>query len=276
MNRPQDILLTTVKGFGWPEMSAFIISVERSGFSGDKIMFIEDVPEDARDRLVSKGWQLVNVVADPSQSYATARHIPVRDYLAENKSRYRYALYIDVRDAVFQSDPSFWLELHLTPAKIVGPSECMLIKNQPTNSIWITQTLGEEVLSWLGEYDVFCCGTIFGEAETVAYTVEKMCELSAKISGWGFDQAYFNYLLRIPPLKDVMRPVRMSDGFIVTCSWYLSCPGHWAPWVNDVVPNFDRSRVLVCPPGSDIAYPLLHQYDRDLWWKEAIERKYSE
>jgi hypothetical protein len=34
--------------------------------------------------------------------------------------------------------------------------------------------------------------------------------------------------------------------------------------------------VLVCVPGSDIPFPILHQYDRDPWWKAAIERKYAE
>jgi hypothetical protein len=273
----QDVIVTTVANYGWPEIMAFIVSVERSGFSGDKVMFMQNVTQDAQDRLRSKGWTLIEVVADPSQSYATARHIPVRDFLKDNIERYRYVLYVDVRDAVFQSDPSLWLENNLSPAEIIGPSECMLIKHQPTNSEWIRNTLGQEVLDWLGEYDVLCCGTIVGTIKAVSYVVEKMCEYAAKISGWGYDQAYFNYLLRIPPLKEVTREVNMSSGFIATCSWYLSCyEAVWKPWVNDVWPIFDKENAVVYTPGSDVVFPILHQYDRDVSLAEAIQRKYSE
>ena len=272
----RDLVLATVANYGWAEMMAFVVSLDRSGFSGEKVMFIQNVTTDAQDRLRAKGWTLIDVVADSSQSYATARHIPVRDYLQQHKDEFRFVIYVDARDAVFQSDPTIWLENNLYPAEIIGPSECMLIKNQPTNSEWIRNTLGQEVLDWLGEHDVLCCGTIVGVQKAVSFVIDKMCELSEKVSGWGYDQAYFNYLLRISPLNEVTREVRMSDGFIATCSWYLSCPAHWAPWVNDVWPNFDRDKVMVCAPSTDVAYPILHQYDRDSWWSEAIQRKYSE
>jgi hypothetical protein len=272
----QDVVIGTIKNYDWPQIAPFANSVHRSGFSGSKVMFVENITSLAHQKLAGLGWQLEAVVADPAQSYATARHLPVRDFLAANWESYRFALYVDVRDAVFQSDPSTWLEAHLAPAELVGPSECVCLGDQDLNSRWIRETMGEEAEKWLSGFEVLCCGTIVGRAGAVAEVVEKMCELSQKISGWGYDQAYFNYLLRIPPLQAVTRVLKMREGFIATCSWFMLEPWKWAPYLIDEAPVFDRERVLVCVPGSGVPFPILHQYDRDLWWKAAIESKYSD
>jgi hypothetical protein len=272
----QDVVIGTIKNYGWDEIAPFTLSLERSGFTGDKVMFVENITPQAQEKLIQLGWQLKQVVADSTQSYATARHLPVRDFLAENQEEYRFVLYIDVRDAVFQSDPSAWLQSHLAPDELVGPSECILIRDQDVNSRWINETMGEDTERWLGDFDVLCCGTIIGGARTVAKVIASMCAKSMIVSGWGYDQAYFNYLLRISPLKEVTRVLKMREGFIATCSWFMSEPWKWAPHLIDESPVFDRDRVLVCVPGSDAPFPILHQYDRDLWWKTAIERKYAE
>ena len=271
----QDVVLGTIKNYGWPEIAPFANSLHRSGFSGDKVMFVENITLAAQEKLTALGWQLKQVAADSTQSYATARHLPVRDFLFENRNGYRFALYVDVRDAVFQSDPSAWLEAHLAPAELVGPSECICIGDQDVNSRWIRETMGEEVEKWLAGYEVLCCGTIIGRIRAVAEVVAEMCVKSNFLSGWGYDQAYFNYLVRIPPLQAVTRVLKMREGFIATCSWFLSEPWKWAPYLVDEVPIFDRGRVLVCAPGTEVPFSILHQYDRDPWWKAAIESKYS-
>ena len=273
----QDVIVTTVKNYDWPEIMPFAVSLDRSGFSGTKVMFIENVTQKAKDKLIHYGWTLIDVVADPAQSYATARHEPVVEYLKKHKEDYRYVLYIDVRDAIFQSDPSAWLENNLgASAELVGPSECVLIKHQDVNSRWIRETMGEETETWLGDYDVCCCGTIIGLTRTVLYVVEKMCEMSKKISGWGYDQAYFNYLIHISPLKEVTPILKMKEGFIATCSWFLCDPEIWKPYLVDDVPIFDMERVLVCVPGTNIPFPIVHQYDRNAFWAQAIREKYSD
>ena len=274
MNR--DVVVATIKNYDWAEIMAFVVSLDRSGFSGAKIMFNENITETARNKLIHYGWTLVNVIADPTQSYATARHIPVVDYLTEHKDDYRFVLYIDVRDAVFQSDPSSWLEKNLAPDELVGPSECVLIKHQNVNSRWIKETMGEEIERYLGEYDVCCCGTIVGTTQTVLKVVSQMCEMSKNISGWGYDQAYFNYLIRISPLQEVTRVLKMKEGFIATCSWFLCDPHLWKPFLIDDVPVFDYEKVLVYVPGTTTPFPILHQYDRNSFWARAIQEKYSD
>jgi hypothetical protein len=275
MNLP-DVVIGTIMNYGWPEVMTFALSLERSGYSGKKVMFIENISSYAKERLSALGWILKEVIADKSQSYATARHIPVSEFLNENKNNFRYVLYVDVRDAVFQSNPSIWLENNLKTTELVGPSECVLIKDQDVNSRWIKETLGEEIEKFLGEHEVLCCGTIVGGIEPVAYVIEKMCEFSKNISGWGYDQAYFNYLTRISPLKEVTRILKMNEGFIATVSWFLCDAWKWKPFLIDEEPIFDGQNILVRSPGSNEPYPIFHQYDRNYQWKAAVEAKYSE
>ena len=235
MNSRNDVVIGTIKNYGWPEVMPFALSLERCGFIGNKVMFIENISSYCKERLTALGWTLKEVASDSSQSYATARHIPVSDFLNENKDKFRYVLYVDVRDAVFQSNPSIWLENNLKENELVGPSECVLIKDQDVNSRWIKETLGEEIEKSLGNSDVLCCGTIVGGIEPVRYVIQKMCELSKNISGWGYDQAYFNYLTRISPLKEVTRILKMKDSFIATVSWFFCDAWKWKEFlVRDI------------------------------------------
>lgn len=276
MNSRNDVVIGTIKNYGWPEVMPFALSLERCGFIGNKVMFIENISSYCKERLTALGWTLKEVASDSSQSYATARHIPVSDFLNENKDKFRYVLYVDVRDAVFQSNPSIWLENNLKENELVGPSECVLIKDQDVNSRWIKETLGEEIEKSLGNSDVLCCGTIVGGIEPVRYVIQKMCELSKNISGWGYDQAYFNYLTRISPLKEVTRILKMKDSFIATVSWFFCDAWKWKEFLVDETPVFDGNNITVRTPDNSELFCIFHQYDRNYQWKNAIEQKYSE
>jgi len=268
-----DVLIGSIKGYGWEEIRPFVVSVDRSGYGGEKVMFTENVTLDATDRLRAYGWQLRPVTADVAQDYGTARHIPVLEFLRTRS--YRYVLYCDVRDLVFQADPVPWLVAHLAPHTLIGASECLRIRDEPTNRHWILTTLGQDALTRLLDEPVLCAGTIVGARHAVIELLAMTCELAMSASGWGYDQAYVNHLLRQPPLAAVTRIPRMREGFIATCSWFLSGPERFTGMYTDEAPVFDIENGRVCAPGTLEPFAILHQYDRDGRWTRRIRERYA-
>ncbi len=269
----QDALIGSIRNYGWPEIKTFVNSVERCGYSGDKIMFVENVEITAMERLHNLGWTLVHVIADPSQNYGTGRHIPVLEFLRDNP--YNYVIYCDVRDLVFQSDPAAWLKEHLAPHELIGASECLRIRDEGTNQSWIVGGLGQAVLNTLWDQDILCAGTIAGTWRAVVDLLTAICQLSRDFSGWGFDQAYVNYLLREPYFKDMTRIAKMEEGFIATCSWFLSGPERFTDKYTDEVPIFDTVTNVVRAPETHAPFAIVHQYDRGGGWEWRMAERFK-
>lgn len=269
-----DVLIGSIKGYGWHEIEPFVVSLARTSYQGEKVMFTEAITLEAQGKLTGYGWTQVEVAADRTQDYGTARHIPVLKLLANGE--WRYVVYCDVRDLVFQADPTLWLAEHLAPHALVGASECLRIADEPTNQGWIQRTLGPDVLSHLLEEPILCAGTIVGTRAAVTDLLATICELSRHISGWGYDQAYLNYLLRTTRYASHTTIPAMREGFIATCSWFLSGPERFVGRYTDEAPVFDLEAGVVRAPHTLAPFAILHQYDRGGGWDRIIREKYRE
>jgi len=211
---------------------------------------------------------------DPSENFVVqGRFTPAIVHLSTHQ--YRYAIWVDVRDVVFQSNPSTWLAGNLAPQKIVGASECWKIKSEPYNDKWVHNTFTAETAAWLCEEDVCCGGTLAGEASSVLSALTRIHTISCQ-SGAN-DQAALNYVLRTSPEKEITRIPKMREGFAVTCSAFKTrtfnsyCGRTDA--VTDEFPVFEDFTVRT--PKWLQPFCIVHQYDRDQKWKNGITSKYS-
>ena len=114
--------------------------------------------------------------------------------------------------------------------------------------------------------------------------------MASAATGWGYDQAYFNYLIRLTPYRDVLRVPKAEEGFITSCGFFLYPFGlYYTDKARTITGNgplnhlfieespvFDKAKGLVLAPGSNRPFPILHQYDRSAEWKSIIHKKYSE
>ena len=272
-----DVVLSVIKDYNWQQVMPYAVSLSRSGFKGTKLMFVQNIGADARENLTRLGFKLIDfTTSDRERLFWTTRYEPALQYMLMNMDRHRYVIWADVRDLVFQSNPSVWLENNLRPHKLVAASECIHIKDEAINTGWVRQTYGEEGLTWLGEHEVCCGGTIAGNADVVYDFLGTVHDalLSTKVPI--IDQSVVNYTLRVSPFKDIARIPRMAEGWAATCSWFLSSEGDFSRFWTDQSPVFDKQTGLVKDPQRGNPFPILHQYDRDWSWKVLIEEKYKE
>ncbi len=268
-----DVVLACVQNQGWPELKTFAHSLVRAGFQGAKVLLTSGLPEDARKKLLELGFTIYQ--NEPRSRFVVqGRFGPAVEYLQTH--RHRYAVWVDTRDLVFQTNPSLWLQSRLAPHKLVAASECWKIKDEPYNDKWSLATVGAAEHAWLREQDVCCGGTLAGEAAAVQTALEGV--LRTVQSPTANDQAALNHLLRTE-FKDITKFPRMRDGWTATCSafrtqgfnGYASRP----EVLTDEQPIFWKEGCVTTPGGVSAPFCVVHQYDRDPGFKNAVENRYA-
>jgi hypothetical protein len=275
MDATNDVIIGTAKGYGWASFKNYAVSLSESGFRGRKILFVCDITNVARTVLTRLGFELVDYVSTGNNTVIERFRI-FRDWLVANKKDVRYIIHCDVRDVVFQADPSVFMEQQTK--KLFGASEAILYRDEFCNPAWIVKLYGQQTLDTLQNEEVVCAGTIAGEADAVHRLVSRIYESST--DRFGDDQAALNVLLRTEFKSEMLIP-RISEGFILTAGWWLigNCNG------NPDQPIGRRSLLVPMPPvlkdgvaypyGSNKPFAIVHQYERGHAWAPSISDHYK-
>lgn len=287
MDSTNDLVLTAARSYDWPQIRAFAISLVLTGFRGTKAVLVQDITPLARQNLLELGFVLIefnvcdtNDRLDPATSAIrlgqAGRYAPAAEFLKNND--FRYVVWADIRDVVFQTDPSLWLERHLSPSSLLGCTEGMGISGEYYNDNWLRQVAYPDMATYEAarHNDICCSGTIAGEASAMRNLLSEMnLILRTRTSQPDYaggltpclDQGVWNFL-RYTQYKDISRNPDWSEGFCATVNWYIV-----HRWTRDPVPEFKDG--LFYPRGKSEPFCIVHQYDRDPAWKAAVEQRYA-
>src|ERR1039457_3146432 len=142
-----DAVIGVVFDYDWATLRNYAVSLSRCGFEGEKLLFVDRITDEARTNLLRLGFTLVDyhvpeIIRDKkcgSQQDSAAwgffgrwRFLPVIDYIKARGGGFRFILWFDVRDVLFQTDPAAWLEENLRGAKLVGAAEGYTIDRKST------------------------------------------------------------------------------------------------------------------------------------------------
>ncbi len=285
MDSKDDLVISAIRGsYKWSDLEPFVISLHRSGFQGSRVMLTNGITEELTAKFLEYGWTLVSYDSTPEcrkgGNYCFERFYPLNDFLVNNPSRFRYIIHTDWRDVVFQSDPSIWLEKNLGSSKIIGCGEGMKIEEEYYNDWWVKQAAHPhtELYERVRKHEICCAGTLAGEAWDVSYILRDTFDvLSTAPDAPNYaggvtpliDQGVLNTLLHEPPFDKITRVPSWDEGFVATVNWYIV--HRWADRPFPVL----RDGMLF-PHGKSEPYAIVHQYDRDPVWNEAIKSRYKE
>lgn len=282
---PTDAVVGLVKGYGWSDLRNYAVSLAKCGFQGEKVLFIDQITEEAKANLIQLGFTLVEYTTPEnirdkkcgSQEDSLAwgflgrwRFGQVAQHLKPRIDQYRFIVWVDVRDVMFQTDPAVWLEENLNGAKLVGAAEGYLIKNQQHNNFWAQHTSPKDY-EWLKDEEVICSGTFAGEAKTMLAVFEHMFELHESIADpAAFDQGLWNLTARTSPFKEVFRIPKMCEGFCAT-GWPSKNITGDMRYRTDEPPVYCDDYVVYAPE-TGVPFSIVHQYDREPSWAAQISR----
>jgi hypothetical protein len=281
----RDLVIGVVTKLSWTELRPYAVSLARCGFEGAKVLLVNGLDTEARNKLAELGFWLVdfelpecfvghscNAQTDvPAWTgFGQFRYKPAIDFLAERVDDFRYVIWTDVRDLVFQTDPSSWLEDNLKPPyKLVVARECWLIKDQPHNNQWLKFTAPDEY-DELKHHEVLCAGSVAGTSDIMLTLFERIWKAVQVLDPRANDQGVFNWILRKSPFQEVCAVPSMAAGFIAT-GWSNK---RYIPeaYQTDASPVFNAQDYVVYTPDGKTPFSIVHQYDRDQNWKFCIEK----
>jgi hypothetical protein len=278
-----DAVIGVIKDYGWPELRNYAVSLAKCGFEGEKILFVDGISDEATKNLLRLGFILVpyeNPASIRSKKcgsqedslawgfFGRWRFRPVIDYLTPRIEGFRYIVWCDVRDVLFQTDPAAWLADNLNGAKLVGAAEGYIIENQQHNAFWAQRTSPGDY-EWLKKEEVICSGTFAGEARTMLAVFEHMFELHESIADpAAFDQGLWNLTARTSPFKEVFRIPKMREGFCAT-GWPSKNLVAGMQYATDQSPVYCDD-LIAYAPESGVPFSIVHQYDREPAWANAV------
>ena len=219
-----DLMLGLALNMTWKAVEPWAVSVRRSGFDGDVVLFVlPDAPADLVSNLVD-----LNITAQPLENIEfsnplvpfgqyfpyVGRFLLTYRYLTEHPG-YRYVICSDVRDLVFFKNPSERLYQYMNTEDnkrdLIVTGENILHCNQLGNMEWMRKGF-KEVQDFLTNEEVYCSGLIAGVAEPVRELALSIYLMGRELSDtiWGVDQPVYNFLMHgayryrayVPSLQD--------------------------------------------------------------------------
>ena len=120
------IILGCITKYKPEDIKPFVESIEQTGYKGKKVMMVYEVPQETIDYLKSKGWDLYQ--NELQQHIILQRFRDIYKLLEQFPNE--EVIWCDVKDVIFQKDPTDWIELNMDDP-ILSFSECITMKDDP-------------------------------------------------------------------------------------------------------------------------------------------------
>lgn len=262
----------------WDQCKVWVNSLNRSGFTGDKILvyFGSNLP--LFEKLKENG---IVVAAFPSLTAAhnvcVMRFGAYHALLKSCKQEYNWVIATDVTDVVFQFNPEEMLhdldyENHIASSENLKYSQEVWGKNN------LMLSFGEDQYKYLENSTIYNAGVIAAQHRRMMDISNLIYQLSVTrlqhvFGGGGPDQAAYNFILNMDTIND------NTGYFSHDSAWACQCG-------TTMVPNRpEYTQNGICPPpqfnGENVVtsrgapYFIVHQYNRVPELKEYFERKYN-
>jgi len=279
----RDVTIGVVYDVSWDDLRPYAVSLVRSGFTGLKLLIVDQSTHPGvRENFTRLGFTIVERITPEREApgqwdelgwtrfyYAAAIH--------RNNPGFRNAIWSDVRDVVFQVNPSTWLENNLDPDKIAIEGLGHTLGACPIhNGPWV-QLLCSTPEEWerLRVFEGITTGAFAGNAKLMQSFMDSVYSICCRVKHPNStDQGVMNYLTRTFPYNTLIQVPAPREGFSVVDA------GEGAAWVNTFtepvqgMPTLEDGVLLSSETKRPIA--IAHLYTRVAAWREAIHKKYSE
>ena len=284
----KDIVVGCITGYDFDKIKPWVNSLDTCGFTGTKAMICYNVDYETTEELVKRGYTIFAFKKNDEVkrfeykdnfSIVVERFYHLWYFLKGFKGQYRNIITTDVKDVIFQTNPSLFLERVIKDGKKINVA-CESIRYKDEN--WGDNNLLKSFGPLIHEHNrdnlIYNAGTISGDFDTmldVFLNIYLLCNGSNPFTegGGGPDQAALNILLQLEPYKTITNFAMSEDG-------YAAQLGTTGPQIQNKYGDkvVEKTPILVdnlvCTSNEQV-FSLVHQYDRVPEWKKLIEEKYA-
>lgn len=262
-------ILGCITKYSPDDIRPYVNSINRSGFSGRKVMLVYDIPKETIDFLKDNGWELYGGVL--KEHVIIQRFVDVYKLLESFDSK-EVVIWTDVKDIIFQVDPTIWLDKY-KKKEILACSESIIFKDED----WAVVNAGSSFpieWEWLQYNPSMCAGCIIADAHALK-------DLFIEIYHWTkttanpdqlSDQAAYNVLINLNHFKENVYMVAQNEGLATQLGTVLNPKYKGTSKLLETSPIIESGTVKT---SDGHPFCIVHQYDRYPELKKAILEKYK-
>jgi hypothetical protein len=287
----KDVVIGAITNYNFEHVRPWVNSLDRSGFNGLKILVCYNIDFDTAEELSKRNYTVFAFQKDEENRKLVYNkenfniclerfaHIPYFLNRLSNKEEYRYIIATDVKDVVFQKNPSDWLEKNLGDKEINVSCESLRYRDEPWGKQNMYLSFGPLIHEQMQDKLIYNAGVLSGKFQTMIDLFTNIflscggCPANVP-GGGGPDQAGLNVLLNLKPYKDITKFNMSEDGWAAQLGTTVD-PKKYESFKEFLVePSPQLIGDSVCTSKGE-EFVIVHQYDRVPEWKDIIEKKYA-
>lgn len=276
-----DIVIGAVTNYTPQYIRPWINSLEKSGFEGGKVLLCYNIDRQTVNWLQSKGVETCVFSQDPDGNAVYQKEQQHWNIVVERFFHYwqlfrfvlkqhtfRYIIATDVKDVIFQTNPSVFLEDEDNFSRdqsLLLSSENLTYENEPWGFNNLMQSFGKVIHARYEDREIVNCGVLAGRHQAMVdlfLNIALLCNGTSPHvpGGGGPDQAALNILKELDSYK---RSAEISHYFSAQLgttgdpSKMETFKGHH---IYGVLPEWNGEYFI--DSFRNDKYPIVHQWDR--------------
>lgn len=296
---PKDLVIAAACGYEYDQLKNWVNSLRRTGFEGDVVLVGTNLKKETINKLTAEGIELALYGTPNARGDIEAhksgiephveRFFYIWNYL-NNTDGYRFVITTDVRDVVFQENPSTWLKNQKGLWSLYVGNEGLAYENEPWGSANLYNTFGPFFHQHLKEKTIFNVGVIAGVSETLRDFMMMIFQMSVNRPLRICDQATFNFLINLVPYVDETKFCFHEDGFVTHLGTsrdaiiagkgdigqnYMHDPAALVKYDKDYFEDQPTYKDGIVYNKAGEKFVIVHQYDRIPELKDQVDKLYG-
>lgn len=283
----KDLIIGCFTNYDWDKIKFWVNSIDESGFTGDKAMLVYNSDFQTVQKLIDKRFMIYAFNKDDSKQMffypgqliiVVQRFIDLYKFMGSlDLDSYRYVIHTDVKDVVFQRNPSEWLDDNMGDSSILASCESLRYRDEPWGNDNL-KTAFPMVYDDMKDLPIWNCGVQAGKPSTMRdlWLQIYMHSVSSQVltNLHNPDQASYNVILNSEAYRKITKFVMSEDGWACQAGTTMDPTkiDGFKPNLLEPQPTWDGKSA--CTSLGKKHY-ILHQYDRIPEWKKTIEGIYG-
>jgi hypothetical protein len=299
----KDLIIGGISNYGWDDVKYWVNSIKKSDFKGDIVLVAGNITKETIEKLVEEGVKLsiYGHQQDDGNFRTPSGGVPhverffyIYNFLRTAAEDYGIVIATDVRDVVFQYNPTVWMEDNFIFGRrnLIVPSEGLKYKDEVWNSNNLNQALGPFFHKVFEDMEICNVGIIAGENRYVRDLMLMLFQLSINRPIPVVDQVMFNFMINQLPWKLETHTTHNGEAWVANMGATLAAiqSGHgdiaqqygrhqsgerlYGTKYMDDQPYIDEDGVVLTKQDGP-QFCIVHQYDRVNGLKELVEKRYG-
>lgn len=272
----KDLIIGAYTNYKFDLLKPWINSIKETGFDGDIVLVAIDPDFETVEQIKKVGVKVIGAKNENHQMIHMQRFLHVYNYLKLYGNEYRYVITTDVRDVIFQKNPSEYLQkvFGSRTQGIIAQSEAIKIKDEAWNRDNIIKNFGHYFYMDVLENEVYNVGILSGTAEYIKDLCFHLYQMSSSRPDWVADQAAYNMILSYKPWKDSALKLGLKDAWAINAH-VTNKPDQmeqFGPYLLEERP-YMKDGIVYNAQGKP--FTIVHQYDRVPEWMKYYMKKFD-